>query len=106
MFQGNEPSHLKKVFVLLEPSSVLDTPKVTILVVIQDRRDFCCPSVWVVEVPGSDSSCLFRNGGGRGIYFVTGFIFGTSPGSRNAYAAPLYVVPISKARTSFREVPL
>jgi len=38
-------------------------------------------------------------------YLVTDWICGTSPGSSNAYAAPLNVVPMSRAMTSFREVP-
>jgi hypothetical protein len=34
-------------------------------------------------------------------YLPTDLISGTSPGSRSAYETPLYVVPMSKARTSF-----
>ena len=40
---------------------------------------------------------------GRNACLVTGWIRGTWPGSNMAYAAPLKVVPISRATTSFRE---
>ena len=36
---------------------------------------------------------------------VTDWIRGISPGSKKAYAAPLNVVPISRATISFREGP-
>jgi hypothetical protein len=39
-------------------------------------------------------------------YLLTDLISGTNPGSRSAYEAPLYVVPISKARTNFLEGPV
>ena len=46
-----------------------------------------------------------RSANTRNTRLVTGWIRGTSPGSRKAYAAPLNVVPISRAMMSFREEP-
>ena len=51
MVETCKPSQLEKALVLVEPRSVLHTPEVAILVVVQDRRDFCRPGVWVVEIP-------------------------------------------------------
>ena len=55
---ANEPSHLKETFVVLEPCSILNTSEVTVSIIVQDRRDFRRPNVWVVKVPGSSSSSL------------------------------------------------
>jgi len=46
-----------------------------------------------------------RSGTGGDTCFVTEWIWGTSPGSKKAYAALLNVVPISRAMTSLREAP-
>lgn len=43
--------------------------------------------------------------GGSIDYLPTDLISGTKSGSRIAYEAPLHVVPISNARTSFLEGP-
>jgi hypothetical protein len=50
-----EPSQLDETFVILKPRSVLDAPEVTVLIIVQDRRDFRRPNVRVVEVPALQS---------------------------------------------------
>ena len=60
-----EPSHLDEVFVVLESCPILDTSEVTVLVIVQDRRDLCRPNVWVTEIPVCGSSRLpYVLGGG------------------------------------------
>ena len=39
-------------------------------------------------------------------YLPTDLMLGTNPGSRIAYETPLYVVPMSNARTNFLEGPV
>jgi len=55
----HEPPHLKQTFVLLESCSILNASEVAASIIVQDRRNFCRPHIWVIEVPASDSSSLW-----------------------------------------------
>jgi hypothetical protein len=75
------------------------------VVIIHYGGNFCRPDVRSVRIPIPRLSPFVTASGIGGIYLVTDWIWGTSPGSSKAYAAPLKVVPISRATTSFREGP-
>ena len=68
------------------------------------KSPFSCPGN--LNVSSQFGSARHRTQLGRTEYRVTHWIFGTSPGSKIAYAMPLNVVPTSIASTSLRRAPL
>ena len=99
------PFHPEKLVTILE-NPALNATEDAVVVIIKCGGDFCGSNIRIVEVPTYYLLPLVTGAGiGENACFVTGRISGTWPGSKKAYAAPLKVVPMSRARTSFREDP-
>ena len=95
-------------FVIVQ--GALDAAEASVVIVEQDGWDFKTSNRAVIQKPASQGYLLRREARwAKSIelyYLPTDLISGTNPGSRSAYETPLYVVPMSKARTSFLDDPV